>query len=33
MLVTDAMAATGMPDGVYKLGTMEVTVANGRCHV
>jgi N-acetylglucosamine-6-phosphate deacetylase len=31
MLVTDAMAATGMPDGVYKLGTLEVTVANGRC--
>ena len=30
MLVTDAMAATGMPDGVYKLGTLEVTVANGR---
>jgi N-acetylglucosamine-6-phosphate deacetylase len=20
-----------MPDGVYKLGTMDVTVANGRC--
>ncbi|MGH9617468.1 MAG: N-acetylglucosamine-6-phosphate deacetylase [Acidobacteriaceae bacterium] len=31
MLVTDAISATGMPDGVYKLGTMDVTVANGRC--
>ncbi|MGB6306050.1 MAG: N-acetylglucosamine-6-phosphate deacetylase [Acidobacteriaceae bacterium] len=31
ILVTDAMAATGMPDGVYKLGTMDVTVANGTC--
>ncbi len=31
MLVTDAIAATGMPDGVYKLGTMDVTVANGKC--
>ncbi len=30
ILVTDAMAATGMPDGIYKLGKMEVTVANGR---
>lgn len=31
ILVTDAIAATGMPDGVYKLGTMNVTVANGKC--
>lgn len=31
ILVTDAIAATGMPDGVYKLGTMDVTVANGKC--
>ncbi len=31
MLVTDSISATGMPDGVYKLGTMDVTVANGRC--
>lgn len=31
MLVTDSIAATGMPDGVYKLGTMDVTVANGKC--
>jgi N-acetylglucosamine-6-phosphate deacetylase len=31
ILITDAMAATGMPDGVYKLGGLEVTVADGRC--
>ncbi|MPV87796.1 amidohydrolase family protein [Georgenia ruanii] len=28
-LVTDAMAAAGMPDGAYRLGSMEVTVAGG----
>ncbi|MET0579101.1 MAG: N-acetylglucosamine-6-phosphate deacetylase, partial [Ilumatobacteraceae bacterium] len=28
-LVTDAMAAAGMPDGAYRLGPMEVTVADG----
>ena len=28
-LVTDAMAAAGMPDGAYRLGPMEVTVAGG----
>ena len=28
-LVTDAMAATGMPDGLYQLGTLDVTVADG----
>lgn len=28
-LVTDAMAATGMPDGSYQLGTLDVTVAEG----
>jgi N-acetylglucosamine-6-phosphate deacetylase len=28
-LVTDAMAATGMPDGVYRLGSQGVTVAGG----
>ncbi|MFT4234077.1 MAG: amidohydrolase family protein, partial [Microbacterium sp.] len=28
-LVTDAMAAAGMPDGDYLLGTLEVTVADG----
>jgi N-acetylglucosamine-6-phosphate deacetylase len=31
MLVTDAMAGTGMPDGAYRLGEMEVRVKNGRC--
>lgn len=30
ILVTDAMAATGMPDGEYRLGGMPVQVANGR---
>lgn len=28
-LVTDAMAAAGMPDGAYELGPMRVTVAGG----
>ncbi|MGC1784939.1 MAG: N-acetylglucosamine-6-phosphate deacetylase [Acidobacteriaceae bacterium] len=31
ILVTDAMSAAGMPDGVYKLGGLDVTVADGRC--
>jgi N-acetylglucosamine-6-phosphate deacetylase len=31
MLVTDAMAGTGMPDGRYRLGDLEVRVENGRC--
>jgi N-acetylglucosamine-6-phosphate deacetylase len=31
LLVTDAMAGTGMPDGAYRLGEMEVRVKNGRC--
>lgn len=31
ILITDAIAATGMPDGVYRLGGMEVTVSKGRC--
>jgi N-acetylglucosamine-6-phosphate deacetylase len=31
ILVTDGMSATGMPDGTYKLGDMEVEVRNGRC--
>jgi N-acetylglucosamine-6-phosphate deacetylase len=29
VLVTDAMAAAGMPDGSYRLGSKEVTVAGG----
>lgn len=28
-LVTDAMAAAGMPDGIYQLGTQRVSVAEG----
>jgi N-acetylglucosamine-6-phosphate deacetylase len=31
ILITDGMAATGMPDGKYKLGDLDVDVANGRC--
>ena len=31
ILITDAMAGTGMPDGAYRLGEMEVQVRNGRC--
>ena len=31
ILITDGMSATGMPDGRYKLGAMDVEVANGRC--
>jgi len=30
ILVTDAMAAAGMPDGEYQLGNFAVQVANGR---
>ncbi|HEY5381067.1 MAG TPA: N-acetylglucosamine-6-phosphate deacetylase [Acidobacteriaceae bacterium] len=30
ILVTDAMSAAGMPDGDYKLGQLDVSVANGR---
>ncbi|MGD0738457.1 MAG: N-acetylglucosamine-6-phosphate deacetylase [Terracidiphilus sp.] len=30
ILVTDAMSATGMPDGEYRLGGLTVQVANGR---
>ncbi|MDO4792441.1 MAG: amidohydrolase family protein [Buchananella hordeovulneris] len=29
VLITDAMAAAGMPDGAYRLGSQEVTVAEG----
>jgi N-acetylglucosamine-6-phosphate deacetylase len=31
ILVTDSMSATGMPDGTYRLGDLEVQVANGVC--
>jgi N-acetylglucosamine-6-phosphate deacetylase len=29
VLITDAMAAAGMPDGSYRLGSMQVDVAHG----
>ena len=31
VLITDATAATGMPDGRYRLGSIEVEVKNGVC--
>ena len=31
VLVSDGTAATGMPDGAYRLGGMEISVANGVC--
>ena len=31
ILVTDGTSATGMPDGNYMLGELEVTVRDGRC--
>jgi N-acetylglucosamine-6-phosphate deacetylase len=31
VLITDGMSATGMPDGRYKLGDLDVDVAHGRC--
>ena len=31
ILITDGMSATGMPDGRYKLGDLDVEVAHGRC--
>jgi N-acetylglucosamine-6-phosphate deacetylase len=31
VLITDATAATGMPDGQYQLGPIEVQVKEGRC--
>ena len=31
ILVTDAMSGTGMPDGTYKLGELDVRIVNGRC--
>jgi N-acetylglucosamine-6-phosphate deacetylase len=33
ILVTDAMSATGMPDGEYQLGDFPVKVANGRAMI
>jgi N-acetylglucosamine-6-phosphate deacetylase len=31
VLITDATAATGMPDGRYRLGSFEVEVKGGKC--
>jgi N-acetylglucosamine-6-phosphate deacetylase len=31
VLITDATAATGMPDGRYQLGSLEVEVKDGKC--
>jgi N-acetylglucosamine-6-phosphate deacetylase len=31
LLVSDATAAAAMPDGVYRLGPLEVTVTQGVC--
>jgi N-acetylglucosamine-6-phosphate deacetylase len=31
LLASDGTSATGMPDGTYRLGTMEVTVKGGVC--
>lgn len=31
ILITDGIAATGMPEGRYALGTLEVEVKDGRC--
>ncbi len=31
VLITDAISATGMPDGVYQLGPIQVQVKDGKC--
>ena len=31
VLVTDGISATGMPDGMYKLGMLDVEVKDGKC--
>ena len=31
VLITDAISATGMPDGRYRLGPIEVDVKDGKC--
>ncbi len=31
VLITDAISATGMPDGRYRLGALEVDVREGKC--
>ena len=31
VLITDATAAAGMPDGIYQLGPIQVEVKDGKC--
>jgi N-acetylglucosamine-6-phosphate deacetylase len=31
VLITDATAAAGMPDGKYRLGSMDMDVKDGKC--
>jgi N-acetylglucosamine-6-phosphate deacetylase len=31
VLITDAISATGMPDGMYQLGPIQVAVKDGKC--
>jgi N-acetylglucosamine-6-phosphate deacetylase len=31
VLITDAISATGMPEGRYRLGSLEVDVRDGKC--
>ena len=31
VLITDAISATGMPDGHYRLGSVDVDVRDGKC--
>jgi N-acetylglucosamine-6-phosphate deacetylase len=33
VLITDAISATGMPDGRYRLGPFEVDVCDGKCTI
>jgi N-acetylglucosamine-6-phosphate deacetylase len=33
VLITDAISATGMPEGRYRLGSLEVDVRDGKCMV
>ncbi len=33
VLITDAISATGMPEGRYRLGSLEVDVRDGKCTV
>jgi N-acetylglucosamine-6-phosphate deacetylase len=33
VLITDAISATGMPDGRYRLGSFEVELSHGKCTI